>query len=241
MTEATAMSTPAQPGAKIDAAWRRIAASGMSELAGTLEPYTRDVLRWLAAQAGGAGLIAVQLLLSVVVTAILYSGAERFRAFVRRFGHRLAGRRGEEAVILAGQAIRAVAIGVVVTALAQALIGGIGLAVAGVPFATVLTALMFLLAVTQIGAAPVMFCAAAWVYWTGSTGWAIALLVWTAVVAGLDNVLRPFLIRQGADLPLLLIFAGVIGGLLAFGLVGLFIGPAVLAVAYTLLDDWLQE
>lgn len=228
-------------GEKLDAAWRRIAASGMSELAANLEPYTRDVLRWLAAQAGSAGLIAVQLVLGMFVTGILYTNAEACRAYVRRVGRRLAGERGEAAVILAGQAIRAVAIGVVVTALAQAVIGGIGLAVAGVPFATVLTALMFLLAVTQIGAAPVMFCAAAWVYWKGSTGWAITLLVWTAVVAGLDNVLRPFLIRQGADLPLLLIFAGVIGGLLAFGLVGLFVGPAVLAVAYTLLDDWLQE
>ncbi len=228
-------------GEKLDAAWRRLAASGMSELAANLEPYTRDLLRWLAAQAGGAGLLAVQVLLTVVVTAILYTGAENFRSFVRRFGRRLAGERGEGAVILAGQAIRAVAMGVVVTALAQSVIGGIGLAVASVPLAAVLTALMFLLAVTQIGAAPVMFCAAAWLYWKGSAGWAIAMLVWTAVVAGLDNVLRPFLIKQGADLPLLLIFAGVIGGLLAFGLVGLFIGPAVLAVAYTLLDDWLRE
>lgn len=228
-------------GERLDELWRRTAASGMSELAAYIEPYTRDLLRWLASQAGSAGLVAVQVLLSVIVAAILYTEAEDVHAYARRFGRRLAGERGDAAVILAGKAIRAVAMGVVVTALAQALIGGIGLAAAGVPFVAVLTALMFLLAVTQIGAAPVMFCAAAWVYWQGSTGWAVGLLLWTALVAGLDNVLRPFLIKQGADLPLLLIFAGVIGGLLAFGLVGLFVGPAVLAVGYTLLDDWLRD
>ena len=228
-------------GEKLAAVWRRLAESGTSELAAKLEPYTRDVLRWLAAEAGSVGLIGVQVLLSVVVAAILYAGGERFRHFVRAFGRRLAGDQGEAAVVLAGQAIRAVAMGVVVTALAQSIIGGIGLAVAGVPFAAVLTAAMFLLAVTQIGAAPVLFCASGWLYWKGDTGWGVAMLVWTALVAGMDNVLRPFLIKQGADLPLLLIFAGVIGGLLAFGLVGIFVGPAVLAVGYTLLDNWLHE
>ena len=120
-------------------------------------------------------------------------------------------------------------------------LGGIGVAIAGVPFAAVLTALMFMLAIAQIGAAPVLALVAAWLYWQGETGWAIALLAWTVVVGSLDNVLRPFLIRRGADLPLLLIFAGVIGGLLAYGVVGIFIGPVVLAVAYKLLEVWLDE
>jgi predicted PurR-regulated permease PerM len=228
-------------GEKLAQAWRRLAESGIGELTAKLEPYARDLLRWLAAEAGSVGLVRVQIVLSVVVAAILYAGGEDFKAFVRRFGRRLAGDRGEAAVILAGQAIRAVAMGVVITALVQSIIGGIGLAIAGVPFAPVLTAAMFLLAVTQIGAAPVLFCAAGWLYWKGDTGLAVAMLVWTALVGGLDNVLRPYLIKQGADLPLLLIFAGVVGGLLAFGLVGIFIGPAVLAVGYTLLDDWLRE
>jgi predicted PurR-regulated permease PerM len=228
-------------GARLAESWRQIAQSGMEELTKTLEPYARDVLRWLAAEAGGFGMVGVQILLSVVVVAILYAGGEDFKSFVRLFGRRLAGERGDAAVVLAGQAIRAVAMGVVVTALVQSIVGGIGLAVAGVPFAPVLTAVMFLLAVTQIGAAPVLVCAVAWLYWKGETGWAVAMLVWSVLVGGLDNVLRPLLIRQGADLPLLLIFAGVIGGLLAFGLVGLFVGPAVLAVGYTLLHDWMHD
>jgi len=134
-----------------------------------------------------------------------------------------------------------VALGVVVTALVQSLLGGIGLAIAGVPFAAVLTAVMFMLAVAQIGAVPVLVCALVWLWFQGSTGWFFALLVWTLIVGSLDNVLRPILIKKGADLPLLLIFAGVIGGLISFGLLGLFVGPVLLAVAYTLLDAWVSE
>jgi predicted PurR-regulated permease PerM len=160
---------------------------------------------------------------------------------VRDFANRLAGERGVGAVKLAGQAIRAVALGVVVTAVVQTLLAGIGLAAAGVPFAGLLSAVMLLLAVAQIGVVPVMLCAIGWLYWKDHAGIAAALLVWTVLVGTVDNVLRPLLIRQGANLPLLLIFAGVIGGLLAFGLVGLFVGPVILAVSYTLLLAWIDE
>jgi predicted PurR-regulated permease PerM len=80
-----------------------------------------------------------------------------------------------------------------------------------------------------------------WLFWRGDSLWGSVLLVVTVVVLTLDNVLRPILIRKGADLPLLLIFSGVIGGLIAFGVVGIFVGPVVLAVAYTLLDAWMRE
>jgi predicted PurR-regulated permease PerM len=119
--------------------------------------------------------------------------------------------------------------------------GGIGLAIVGVPYAAVLTAGMFVLAVAQIGAAPVLVCAVIWLFWKGDTGWAVGLLAWTVIVGSLDNVLRPILIRRGADLPVLLILVGVIGGLIAFGLVGIFIGPIVLAVLYTLIAAWVDE
>jgi len=80
-----------------------------------------------------------------------------------------------------------------------------------------------------------------WVFWSGDTGWGVFLLLWTTVVGTMDNFLRPILIRRGADLPLLLILAGVIGGLLAFGLVGIFVGPVLLAVSYKLLGEWIAE
>jgi len=129
---------------------------------------------------------------------------------------------------------------VVVTALAQSVLGGIGLAVAGIPFAAVLTAVMFMLAIAQVGPLLVLVPSVVWLYWNDGTGWGTFLLVWTVVVGAMDNVLRPILIRKGADLPLLLIFSGVVGGLMAFGLIGIFVGPVVLAVAYTLLAAWVS-
>ena len=151
----------------------------------------------------------------------------------------LGGKIGDAAVLLSAQAIRGVALGVVVTALVQALIGGLGLVIAGVPFAAILTALMFMFAVAQVGAVPVLLPAVIWLFWRDDVVWGSFLLVVTLVVGTLDNVLRPILIKKGANLPLLLVFAGVIGGLIAFGLIGIFVGPMVLAVTYTLLGAWI--
>jgi len=228
-------------GPQAAALWNEYATKSLEDLDEAAAPYAGRVVRWFAAEVGGFGLVSLQFLLTVVIAAILYTTGERAAAWVRRFGRRLAGERGDNVVRLAGQAIRGVALGVVVTAFVQALLGGIGLWIAGVPFAPVLTAVMFMLAVAQIGAVPVLLGALVWLWFEGSTGWFIALLVWTLIVGSMDNVLRPILIRKGADLPLLLIFAGVIGGLVGFGLLGLFVGPVVLAVAYTLLDSWVSE
>jgi predicted PurR-regulated permease PerM len=228
-------------GEQVAAVWNEYAAKGVDDLDEVVAPYAGRVVRWFVAEVGGFGLVSVQFLLTVVIAAIMYSVGESWGTWVRRFGRRLAGERGDNVVQLAGKAIRGVALGVVLTAFVQALLGGIGLWVAGVPFAAVLTAVMFMLAVAQIGAVPVLVCALVWLWFQGSTGWFIALLVWTIIVGSMDNVLRPILIKKGADLPLLLIFAGVIGGLVSFGLLGLFVGPVVLAVAYTLLDSWVSE
>ena len=227
-----------EKGAKV---WREYADKGSEELAEIVKPYAARVTSWFVAEVGSFGLVALQFLLTVVVSAILYTSGDHAARWVRRFGRRLAGEPGDQVVRLAGQAIRGVALGVVVTAFVQSVLGGIGLAIAGVPFAAVLTAVMFMLALAQIGAVPVLLGALGWLWWQGNTGWFVALLVWTIVVGSLDNILRPILIKRGADLPLLLIFAGVIGGLFAFGLLGLFVGPVLLAVGYTLLDAWVSE
>jgi len=228
-------------GGKATQAWELVATAGVEGLAPKVAPYLGDVTRWFVGQVGGVGLVIVQFLLTVVISAILYLYGEGAAAGVRRFARRLAGPQGENAVQLAGQAIRGVALGVVVTALAQSVLGGLGLAIAGVPFAAILTAVMFLLAIAQLGPLLVLAPAVAWLYWKGSSGWGTFLLVWTIVVGAMDNFVRPILIKKGADLPMLLIFAGVIGGLMAFGLIGVFVGPVVLAVGYTLLAAWLQD
>ena len=228
-------------GSRIASGWQELAALDKEQLAARLSPYLGGIVRWLAEQIGGAGLLIAHIVLTVVIAAVLYAGGESAARRMLRFGDRLAGAQGETAVRLAGQAIQGVALGVVVTALVQSVLGGIGLAVAGVPFAVLLSAVMFLSAVVQVGVAPVMLCAVGWLYWTGAAGWGTALLLWTVVLAPLDNVLRPILIKKGADLPLLLILAGVVGGLLAFGIIGIFVGPVVLAVAFTLLEAWMGE
>ena len=228
-------------GSRLADEWRRVAATEAEELAAQAAPYVRQALTWFAGQAGGFGLMLLHFLLTTVITAILYATGEQAARGVRRFGRRLADHRGEEVVILSGQAIRAVALGVVVTAIVQSAVAGLGLAVTGIPYATVLTALIFVMCIAQLGPILVLVPAIAWLYWSGASGSGTVLLVWTLLVGGLDNVLRPILIRRGADLPLLLIFAGVIGGLVSIGIIGLFVGPVVLAVTYRLLESWVAQ
>jgi predicted PurR-regulated permease PerM len=142
---------------------------------------------------------------------------------------------------LAAKAVRSVALGVLVTALVQSALAGLGLWVAGVPHPGLFTAIAFVLAVAQLGPLLVLMPAVIWLYSTGHAGWGTALLIWSIPVIALDNVLRPILIRRGVELPMLLIISGVIGGLIAFGVIGLFVGPVVLAASYTLLRAWIAE
>jgi predicted PurR-regulated permease PerM len=221
--------------------WHQAAELGLGDLMPKLSPYAGDLTRWFVAEVGSIGVLLFQFLLTVVIAAVMYGHGEEAAELVRRFASRLAGTRGVDAVELAGGAIRGVALGVGVTALVQAVLGALGVALAGVPFAALLGALMFMLCLAQIGPMPVLLGAAGWAFYDGRTGWAVFLVVWALVVGTLDNVLRPWLIKMGADLSLLLIFAGVIGGLLAFGLVGIFVGPVMLAVGYTLLEAWMRD
>jgi predicted PurR-regulated permease PerM len=228
-------------GTKISTAWRDIAREGWGSLIAKLQPYVVEALKWVASEAGSAGMLIVQVVLTIVIAAVLYAKGESAGSAVRRFGRRLAGTRGEQSIKLAGQAIRGIALGVVVTALVQSLLGGLGLAVAGVPFAGVLTVAMLMFCLAQIGPLVVLVPAVVWTFWIGDNVWGSVLLIWSVVVGTLDNFLRPFLIKRGADLSLLLIFAGVIGGLVSFGLLGIFVGPVVLAVTYRLFEAWVNE
>lgn len=222
-------------------AYHNLIAGGGTALLSKLQPYIGRTTGFFVAQAGYFGRFMLHLGLMLLFSALLYWRGEQVVRGIRHFAFRLAARRGDAAVLLAAQAIRAVALGVVVTALVQGVLGGIGLAVSGIPYATILTVLMILSCLVQLGPLTVLIPAIIWLYWTGDTTWGTVLLVWSCLVATLDNVLRPMLIRRGADLPLLLILSGVIGGLIAFGMIGLFIGPVVLAVSYRLVSVWIHE
>ena len=222
-------------------AWRDLANDDLPELLQKGKPYAGMVTRWFVAAMGGLGAVLVQFLLTVVIAGIMYAQGENAASTARRFGSRLAGARGEQAIVLAGQAVRGVALGVVVTAFIQSAIGAFGLFVAGIPYASVLCAVMFMLCIAQLGPGLVLIPAVIWLFVTGDTGWAIFLTVVSVAAISIDNFVRPLLIRRGVHLPLLLILGGVIGGLIAFGLIGIFLGPVILAVAYTLFRAWLYE
>ena len=221
--------------------WQTIAASRLADVASAAAPYAATAILWMASTMRGVGWLLVQFLLTLAIAAVMYAKGERAADALLRFGRQLAGDSGDRVVRLAAQAIRGVALGVVVTALVQAALAGLGLAAAGVPFASLLAAVAFVSCIAQLGPVLVLLPAVVWLYWQGATGVATGLLLWTLVVVTLDNVLRPVLMTKGANLPMLLMFAGVMGGLLAFGLIGIFVGPVVLAVSYTLLGAWVDK
>ena len=228
-------------GARITAKWQEVSAGGPEQFAETIRPYVKSVAAWLLAVTGGFGGLLGHFLLTVIIAAILYAQGEAAALGVRAFATRLAGPRGDAAVILAGQSVQSVALGVVVTALVQTALVGLGLFVAGIPHPGLLTAIVFVLCIAQLGPFPVLIPAIIWMFSHASGVWATAFLIYSIPVGILDNFLRPILISRGVELPLILIIAGVIGGLLAFGVIGLFIGPVILAVTYSSLGVWIAD
>jgi predicted PurR-regulated permease PerM len=225
-------------GGKLAAKWSKFVALSPEERSATVVPYVQKAFSWFVAKAGSIGMTLLDFLLTVIISAILYAKGEVVKEGILSFARRLAGPQGEAAAILAGKAVRGVMLGVVVTALIQAAVSGAGLFITGVPAAGLLTAVVFMLCLAQIGPVLVLVPSIIWLYWSGQPVWGTVLIVFSVVAVTLDNFVRPFLIKKGADLPLVLIFSGVIGGLIAFGVIGLFIGPVVLAVTYTLLKAW---
>jgi predicted PurR-regulated permease PerM len=227
-------------GKQIASRWAWFAALGPQERSAAITPYVQAALQWFAMKAGSIGVMLLQSLLTAIISAILFTNGEIVRDGILRFGRRLAGQQGHDVAILAARAIRGVVLGVVGTALIQTAIAAAGLFITGAPAAALLTAVTLFLCLSQLGPLPVLVLPVIWLYWSGKTAAGTTLLVIALVAGTIDNVVRPLLIKRGADLPLLLIFAGVIGGLIAFGIIGLFIGPVVLGVTYTLLRAWVS-
>ncbi len=228
-------------GGKLAERWLGLSALEPNELSARLTPYLRTGIAWFAAQAGNFGSLMLNFLLTVIIAAIVYAKGEAGAEQLHRFFRRLAGDRGDEIVTLSGKSIRAVALGIVVTALLQSALAGIGLFGVGVPFAGVLTAIVFILCIAQLGPVLAVLPAVIWLYATGAPARGTVLLVVLIVTATVDNIVRPLLIKKGGDLSLLLIFPGVIGGLLWLGIIGLFVGPVILAVTSTLMNSWIAE
>ena len=218
--------------------WQSLAATSPGDLSKQLAPYATKLVAWFVGQAGNFGLLVLQFLLSIIIAAVFYAKGETAATGIRKFAHRLAGQSGDEAAVLSAKAIRGVALGIVVTALVQSSLGGVGLLLAGVPAAVLLTALMLMLCIAQVGPGLVLIPAAIWLFYSGHNFTGVLFSVWAIFVGTIDNFLRPILIRKGVNLPMVLIITGVIGGLIGFGIIGLFIGPVILAVTFTLVRAW---
>jgi len=228
-------------GATLSAQWQRLVAQSGADWVEFFRPYASRAALWISQHIGTLGGLSFDFLLTLVLVVVFYIHGEALALLVKRIGRRLGGARGAESVVLAVQAMRAIAAGVVLTALIEAVLCGLGLLVVGAPAVGILTSLIFMLCVMQIGPLPVLIPAVLWLWFQGEVGWSIALAVWAVTMSVGDGFLRPWLIQRGASLSFILVLGGVIGGLLAFGVAGIFIGPILLAVVKRLLERWVAE
>lgn len=221
--------------------WTSIDQQGAAMMT-TIKPYLGQVGNFLLARSAQIGGGILELTLSLVFAFFFYRDGPRLAAFVLSLLERLIGEKAQYYLDLVAGTVQRVVNGVIGTAAAQAVLALIGFLIAGVPGALVLGILTFMFSLIPMGPPLIWIPATAWLAWNGDYGMAIFLGIWgTFVVSGVDNVLKPYLISRGGNLPLVIVLLGVFGGLLAFGFIGLFIGPTLLAVAYSLLTDWVRS
>jgi predicted PurR-regulated permease PerM len=225
-------------GPELSTRWQALA-SGEPEAAERVQAF----VAWARQQLIGAGLslgnAVVQLILAILTAFFLYRDGAAVRRSLVMAGQRIAGDEAPRLLRVASATINGVVYGVLGTALAQALLLLIGLWITGIPAALLLGLVLFVLSLIPFGPVLIIGPAAVWLYLSGEAGWMVFIVVWS-IAAGIltDNVLKPWLISRGSDLPLMLILFGVIGGAVTFGFLGLFLGPTLLAVGYELIREW---
>ncbi|WP_232037535.1 AI-2E family transporter YdiK [Candidatus Erwinia haradaeae] len=215
-------------------------ASGKTLLA-QLQPYAGRTTSFVLSQAKHLGRFMIHLGLMLTSSVCLYWYGDKIGENIQCFAVTVSPKYGQSVLVLGIQAIRAVSCAIVITGCAQGLLGGIGLSISGVPFATILTVVMIFSCLVQLGSLIVLIPAIIWLYWTGDNTGGTVLLIWSVLLSALETVMRSFLIKKGIDLPIILILVGIIGGLLSFGMIGLFIGPVVLSVSYRFILSWIKK
>lgn len=224
-------------GKKVTPVWQDFQRDGLALLQ-RYEPQLAAAGRWLLGLSAGLMLAVLEIFLGVIVTAMIHASRIPVLAFISAITVRIIGPRGPAVLDAAAKAIKGVAIGVIGTALLEGVLAWIGFALAGVPI--VLAAVTFFLAVIQIGPLLVWVPVAIWLGSQGQTGWTIFTVVWGVVLLmGTDTFVKPMLIARSGQLPLLVLFVGVIGGLAAWGFTGMFIGATTLAILWTVLQTWI--
>ncbi|MDY0208006.1 MAG: AI-2E family transporter [Pseudomonas sp.] len=221
--------------------WQTVDQQGAALLAAT-KPYMGQTGNWLLARSASIGAGILELALSLLLVFFFYRDGPRLAHFAKSLVQRLIKERADYYIDLVAGTVRRVVNGVIGTAAAQAAIALFGFLVAGVPGALLLAALTFMLSLIPMGPPLVWGPAVAWLFFQGEYGMAVFLLLWGfLVISSVDNFLKPYLISRGGNLPLVVVLMGVFGGLFAFGFMGLFLGPTLLAVAYSLVSDWIAS
>ncbi len=194
---------------------------------------------WLLAHSIDFGKGILQLILSVIIMFVFYRDGERVSARIFAGAQRIAGDVSQRLLLIAGNTVRSVVYGIIGTALAQAIAAAIGLWMAGVPSPFLLGLLTFLLALIPGGPPCIWIPASIWLFHAGHPGWGVFMIIWGFfVISGIDNFIRPYLISRGSNLPFIIVLLGAIGGVVAFGFIGLFLGPVLLAVGYALMREY---
>jgi len=229
-------------GSSLDQYWQLLLQS-REELVALGKRLAEPAKTMLVAMGGAVGEGLLQILIALFVAFFFYRDGERVRLLILEGMDRLAGPdRGIVLLMTAISAVKGVVYGLLGTALAQALVALVGFLIAGVPGALLLAALTFILSLIPMGPVLAWGGAAAWLYTKDQTGWAIFMVVYgTAVISSVDNFIKPILMSRAGNLSLLLVVLGVFGGAIAFGFIGLFVGPALLAVGWSLTKAWLDR
>jgi len=218
-----------------------LASTNLREAFAEIAPQLKPLGSSLLGAAAEAGTGMIKFFAAIIVAGFLFAPAPRLVEAVNRFARRLLPERGEEFVALAGATIRAISRGVIGISVLQALLAGIGLIVAGVPGASLITSAVLILGIIQIGPSVVLIPVVIWSWFTMDTVAALLFTIYIVPVNLIDNVLKPIVMGRGLQTPMLVILLGVIGGTLAYGITGLFLGPIILAVIWELLATWVTE
>ncbi len=226
-------------GAKLAEAWQAFG-SNLAQLLAQVGPLLVSTGKLILAKVAGVGIALAMLSISVIIMGLLFRPGPALVGHARRFANRIFAPRGGGFVDLAGATVRNVSRGVIGVAVIQSLLAGIIMVAFGVPLAGPLTLIALFLGIVQIGPGPVLIPVIIWAWFSMGTVLAILFTVVMVPVMIVDNVLRPILMSRGLETPMLVILVGVLGGMFAYGLIGLFIGPVILAVFYELVIAWVN-
>jgi predicted PurR-regulated permease PerM len=225
-------------GSRMHDRWQEMAGSG-ARLTEALLKYLMPLRDWALRSAANLGESLLYLSLSVFIAFFLYRDGAALAARLKPLFARVGGQRASALLQVAGNTINGVVYGIIGTALIQGILVGIGLWVAGVPRVLLLGVLTCVLSLIPIGPPLIWVPAAIWLFEKGATGWAVFLVLWGLLVVGLvDNFLKPYFIGKESRLPFILVFLGTLGGVMALGFLGIFLGPTLLAIAYASFQEW---